>query len=80
MKKLYYAKDLKEITEKSMSEDVKHLLKEIADATLLTAKSGDFSFRLKTKHMNEIKHMLEKKGYEVNELTNQSNAYLISWD
>ncbi|WP_239740373.1 hypothetical protein [Mammaliicoccus sp. P-M59] len=80
MTKLYYAKDLKEITEKSMSEDVKHLLEEIADATLLTAKSGDFSFTLKTKHMNEIKYMLEKKGYEVNELTNQSNAYLISWD
>ncbi|QSN68520.1 hypothetical protein JTZ62_05015 [Mammaliicoccus sciuri] len=80
MTKLYYADELKDITEKHMSEDVKHLLEEIAVATMLQAKSGDYAFTLRTKYMHEIRHMLERKGYEVSELKNQTNVYLISWD
>lgn len=38
MTKLYYAEELKEITEQNMSEDVKHLLKVIADTALMQAK------------------------------------------
>lgn len=83
MTKLYYAEELKEITEQNMSENVKHLLEVIADTALKQAKSGDFAFVIKTNYMHEIKHMLERKGYKVKELVTQSNAYgtyEISWD
>ena len=80
MKKLYYANELKEITEQNMSEDVKHLLETIADTALMQAKSGDFGFVVKTKYMHKIKHILERKGYKVKELLTQSNFYEISWN
>lgn len=83
MTKLYYAEELKEITEQNMSEDVKHLLKVIADTALMQAKSGDFAFVIKTKYMHKIKHIVERKGYKVKVLVTQSNAYgtyEISWD
>lgn len=83
MTKLYYADELKDITEQNMSEDVKHLLEVIADTALKQAKSGDFAFVIKTKHMHKIQHMLERKAYKVKELVSKSNAYgtyEISWD
>lgn len=80
MTKLYYANELKDITEQNMSEDVKHLLEVISDTALMQAKSGDFGFVVKTKYMHKIKHMLERKGYKVKELVTQSNAYEISWN
>lgn len=80
MTKLYYADELKDITEQNMSEDVKHLLEVIADTALKQAKSGDFAFVINTKHMDKIKHMLERKKYKVKELVTQSNCYEISWN
>lgn len=80
MTKLYWAGELKDITEKNMSKEAKELLEFIAKETLERAKEGAYSFTISSKHMCEIKNILRRKDYKVKEFTFQSGSYEISWD
>lgn len=80
MTKLYYAGELKEITEQNMSKEAKELLEFIAKKTLERAKEGAYSFTISSRHMCEIKNILIRKDYKVKEFTFQSGSYEISWD
>lgn len=78
MTKLYYADELKDITEKHMSEEAKELLEVIIDSTMEQATKGKYSLDIQTDVMTEIRSILSRKGYKVNNLS-KARWYRISW-
>ncbi|WP_323705986.1 hypothetical protein P3U41_06185 [Mammaliicoccus sciuri] len=79
MTKLYYASELKEITEQNMSKEAKELLEVVAREALEQAKRGGYEMAFGTYHMKEIEHILKRKGYKIVYNT-LSDTHIISWD
>lgn len=77
MTRLYYADELKDITEQHMTEEAKGLLDIVATSAMEQAKRGAHSFTMSTGHMEEIRDILERKGYEIKNI--DYNGYQISW-
>lgn len=79
MTKLYCADELKDIAQKHLSEEAKELLEYVAKVTLEQAKKGKYDVAFGTYNMEEIEHILKRKGYKVvcNTIT---NTHIVSWD
>lgn len=77
MTTLYYADTLKGIAEKHISEEAKGLLDIIATSAMEQAKRGSYSFAISTGHMEEIRGILERKGYKIGSFG--TDNYEISW-
>lgn len=78
MAKLLKAYELKLITKQHMTEEAKGLLTIIATSSMERAIRGSYSFTINTGHMEEIRGILERKGYKIRNL--EYNDYEISWD
>ncbi|QYG30095.1 hypothetical protein K0O13_08270 [Mammaliicoccus sciuri] len=78
MTKLYYADELKDITEQNMSEKARELLEVIIDSTMEQATKGRYYLDIESDVMVEIRSILSRKGYKIINLSN-IHWYRISW-